>query len=97
METISDSITVIEKELIYTMHFPKQEVLIDAKQIKERIREAQKAVKLDDSSQEEIKIVFEDTEGLKMVKSALWGVTDRFLMLKRGMTVPLHRIHEIII
>jgi len=97
MDTISDTITTVEKELIYTMHFPKQEVLFDPNQIEQRAQEAQKAVKLSDSFEDKVKIVFEDTEGIKMVKTALWGVTDRYLMLKRGMTVPLHRIHEIII
>lgn len=97
MEITSTPFTIVEKELIEKMHFPQQEVLTDLDLIKDRNLDAQKAMKLGNSFKDKIKIVFEDHEGVKMVVTTIWGVTEKYVMLKRGMTIPLHRIHQIII
>lgn len=44
-----------------------------------------------------MKVIFEDAEGIKMVETTVWGVTDKRLLLKRGIMIPLNRVHEIII
>ena len=97
MNILPDLITTIEKELLDTLNFPQEEVLMDTEQINHRKYEAQRATKLGNSFNDKVKIIFEDAEGLKMVETTVWGVTENYLMLKRGMAIPLHRIHEIII
>jgi hypothetical protein len=97
MNTLADTITIIEKELLETIHFPHEEVLSDAVLIQFRKYEAQRAMKLGNTYKDKVKIVFEDTEGLKMVETTVWGMTDNDLIFKRGMMMPLHRVHEIII
>ena len=97
MNAIPDDITTIEKELLDTIRFPQQEVLSDAEKIKLRKYDAQRAMKLGNLYNDKVKIVFEDVEGKKMVVTTVWGMTDNYLIFKRGMTLPLHRIHEIII
>jgi len=92
-----DTITTVQKELLDTIHFPKQEVLSDIEQIKQRIDSAKRAMLLGNSTDNhKVKIIFEDTEGMKMIETTVWGVTDKYLLLKRGMSLPLHRIHEIL-
>ena len=98
MNAIPDEITTIQKELIDMLHFPNKEVLSGAEKIKRRKDEAKRAMMLgNSSSNHKVKIVFEDTTGKKMVETTVWGVTDRYMLLKKGMTIPLNRIHEIII
>lgn len=97
MPATPDAITTIEKELIDALHFPQEEVLLDEKRIEQRKYDAQRAMKLGNLYNDKVKIVFEDTENMKMVETTLWGMTDRYLIFKRGMMLPLHRIHEIII
>jgi hypothetical protein len=97
MNTIADTITVIQKELLETIHFPHEEVLSDAVLIQFRKYEAQRAMKLGNTYKDKVKVVFEDTEGIKMIETTVWGMTDNDLIFKRGMMVPLNRIHEIII
>ena len=68
MNTLADTINIVEKELLETMHFPQQEVLSDIVLIQYRRYEAQRAMKLGNSFKDKVKIVFEDTEGMKMVE-----------------------------
>jgi hypothetical protein len=97
MNTKPDSVTLIEKELLDTIHFPHEEVLLDAERIQLRKYNSQRAMKLGNLYNDKVKIVFEDTEGIKMIETTVWGMTEKYLIFKRGMTLPLHCIHEIII
>jgi hypothetical protein len=66
----ASNITTIEKELLDMLHFPKQEVLSGAEKIKLRKDEAKRAMMLgNSSSNHKVKIVFEDTVGMKMVET----------------------------
>jgi len=89
--------TITEQELLHKVNFPIKEVLKNLEQINDRKQIAQRARKLGSLSNERVKIIFEDVEGRKMVETTIWGLTDRYLMLKKGMSLPLHRVHEIII
>jgi hypothetical protein len=97
MNITPDSATLIEKEMLDSIHFPHEEVLVDVEEIKQRKYNAQRAMKLGNLYNDKVKIIFIDTEGPKMVETTVWGMTDNYLIFKRGMTLPLHRIHEIII
>jgi len=98
MNTIPDTVTTIEKELLEITHFPKNEVLKDPQEIKNRKDQAKRAMMLGNSaSNTKVKIIFEDTISKKMVETTVWGVTDRYILLKRGMTLPIHCVYKIII
>ncbi|MGP8214538.1 MAG: hypothetical protein ACLQQ4_03135 [Bacteroidia bacterium] len=92
-----DSVISIEKETIEKLHFPEEEVLLTGEQINGRLYEAERAAKLGNYFKDKVKIIFEDNEGMKMVETTIWGVTDRKLLLKRGISLPLYRVHDIII
>jgi hypothetical protein len=97
MNKTLDLIVEIEKESIEKISFPDQEVLLTQEQINHRQYEAQRAMKLGNYFKDKVKVIFEDTEGIKMVETTVWGVTDKRLLLKRGIMIPLNRVHEIII
>lgn len=98
MNTSTAPIRSVNKELIDAMHFPKQEVLKSPEHIKQRQNDAKRAMMLGNGpTKNKVKIVFEDVEGKKAVETTVWGLTDRYILLKRGMSLPLYRIHEIII
>jgi hypothetical protein len=97
MNTPVNTIPIIEKELLDILKFPQQDVLSDTEKIEHRKYEARRATKLGNSFKDKVKIVFEDIEGKKMVETTVWGISDRYLMLKRGLILPLYRVHEIII
>jgi hypothetical protein len=97
MSKVLDSVTLIEKEEIEKSHFPDQEVLLTQEDINHRQYEAERAMKLGNYFKDKVQIVFEDMEGIKKVETTIWGITDKRLLLKRGLMIPLHRVHEIII
>lgn len=85
----------IEKENIRGLKFPEHDVLTSKDAIKIRNSHLERALKLGNLEHNKIKIVFEDSEGLKQVETTVWGVTDKRVILKQGILIPIHRIHEI--
>ena len=77
------------------LRFPNEEVLLSADAIKARKMELEKALKLGNIEHGKIRIIFEDNAGLKQVETTIWGVTDKRIILKQGLVIPIHRIHEI--
>jgi hypothetical protein len=97
MSKALDTIVLVEKETIAGLKFPEEEVLLGQEQINNRQYEAERAMKLGNYFKDKVKIIFEDMEGMKMVETTIWGVIDKRLLLKRGLVLPLYRVHEIII
>ncbi|MDP1746653.1 MAG: hypothetical protein Q8L90_13840 [Bacteroidota bacterium] len=85
----------IEKENIHGLKFPANDVLTSSDEIKIRYSNLERALKLGNLEHNKIKIVFEDADGLKQVETTVWGVTDKRVILKNGVLIPIHRIHEI--
>ncbi|MFT6843242.1 MAG: hypothetical protein ACJASR_002017 [Psychroserpens sp.] len=87
--------TLIEKETIPSLSFPK-EPIIRSKDERSLLRK-----KINDSSvlgnihHNKIKIVFEDSEGLKEVRTTIWAAGEDFIVLKKGISIPVHRIIDI--
>ncbi|MBK7667813.1 MAG: hypothetical protein IPJ32_11020 [Sphingobacteriaceae bacterium] len=77
------------------MKFPNTEVLGDAEKINERNADLNRALSLGNLEQTKIKIYFEDDTSCKMVETTVWGVTDKRLILKQGVVIPINRVHYI--
>ena len=86
---------MIEKEKIESLKFPAQEVLVDKEQIKERESELNRALTLGNLEHTKIKIYFEDDQSRKLVETTVWGVTDKRVILKQGVVIPINRVHKI--
>ncbi len=85
----------IEKEDIPTLKFPDKEVLMDNELIKERAAELNRALLLGNLEHIKIKIYFEDDNARKVVETTVWGVTDKRVILKKDIVIPIKRIHQI--
>jgi uncharacterized protein (UPF0248 family) len=85
----------IEKEQVPRLRFPNEEVLKSKDQMKQRLHDLQRAMTLGNLEHAKIRIVFEDSEGLKQTETTVWGVTDKRIILKQGVVIPIHRIHEV--
>ncbi len=86
----------VEKEMISELKFPENEVLSSADAIKIRTASLERAMKLGNLEHNKIKIIFEDSEGVKQVETTVWGVTDKRVILKQGVVIPINRVHEVI-
>lgn len=85
----------IEKELISNCRFPSAEVLTNPAEIAERQLNLQTALSLGNLEHGKIKIYFEDDSSCKVVETTVWGVTNDQVILKRGVIIPVNRIHSV--
>lgn len=86
---------LVEKEMISSLTFPKEEVLKDADKQKELKAALDKAMKLGNAYKGKVKIVFEDSEDVKAVETTIWGITDKNILLKQTTIIPIRRVIEI--
>jgi len=86
---------LIEKEKIEGLRFPSEEVLLDVEKISDRELSLKRALTLGNLEHSKTKIYFEDTTGCKVVETTVWGVTDKRIILKHGVVIPINRVHDI--
>lgn len=92
---VATEFQTIEKELIENLKFPSTEVLSSTDQINERQAELNRALTLGNREHTKIKIYFEDDTSCKVVETTVWGVTDKRVILKQGVVIPIHRVHSV--
>jgi hypothetical protein len=92
---MTEEFTIIEKEDIGSLVFPATDVLDDDNEIKTRISEINRALSLGNLEHSKIKIFFEDNESKKIVNTTVWAVTDKNVILKQGVMIPIHRIYKL--
>ena len=86
------TITLIEKEEIKNLSFPKEEVLKSDKEIEDREINLKRALSLGNLEHGKVKILFSDSEGEKEVHTTVWGLTRNDVILKVSTIIPLNRI-----
>ncbi|GEL11598.1 hypothetical protein SAMN05192550_2690 [Flavobacterium glycines] len=92
---MTEEFTIIEKEDIASLKFPTTDVLDDDNEVKTRISEINRALSLGNLEHSKIKIFFEDNESKKIVNTTVWAVTDKNVVLKQGVMIPIHRIYKL--
>ena len=85
---------IIEKEAIENLHFPEMDVLEDKEAINQRNSDLDRALSLGNLEHSKIKIYFEDDYSKKVVETTIWGVTDKRVILKKGVVIPINRIYK---
>jgi len=95
-ELMNNIPTLIEKEEIPNLTFcsPCTQSLNseELKAVKAKLKSSQILGNIHHSK---VKIVFEDTEGLKEVRTTIWSTDDDFIVLKKGVFIPLNRVVSI--
>lgn len=86
---------LIEKENISALHFPSHDVLVDDTAKKLRASSLQRAILLGNNQKRKVKITFEDDINIKKVETTIWAVTEKNILLKGGVFIPISRIHNI--
>lgn len=92
---VTTDFEIIEKEMIENLRFPSTEVLGDISKINERTGDLERALSLGNLEHSKIKIFFEDDLSCKVVETTVWAVTDKRVILKQGVGIPINRIHSL--
>ncbi len=91
---MSTNFESIEKESIKSLKFPGADVLNDRDAIRQRNSELSRAQALGNLERSKTKIFFEDNSSKKVVETTVWAVTDKRVVLKNGIGIPINRIYR---
>lgn len=86
---------LIEKEAIANLHFPDEDVLKTKEEKTFRTADLNTAMSLGNLEHSKIRIYFEDDTSPKVVDTTVWGVTDKRVILKQSIVIPINRIVRI--
>ncbi|WP_297335663.1 hypothetical protein [Algoriphagus sp.] len=86
----------IDKENISTLRFGLKEVLQSPEEIKMRLFELERSQTLGNLLQTKVRITFQSfDEQIYEVYTTVWAVGNQFVLLKGGITIPIHSIIQI--
>ena len=84
----------IDKECITTLVFPPSDVLNKHEAIQQRIAELKNALSFGNLDYFKTKIYFEDNKSKKVVETSVCGVTNKRVLINRGVGIPINRIYR---
>ena len=93
---ITQTPTIVEKEMISSLKFPSEDVERSKDQTKILFHKLSRSMVLGNIHRTKMKIIFEDSEGRKEVRTTIWAVGDKNIVLKKGVIIPINRVVDII-
>jgi uncharacterized protein (UPF0248 family) len=94
MENIATPI-LIQKESIINLKFPAEKIERTQEEEKQLLDKLHRATTLGNIDQQKARIYFKDNEGLKFVETTIWATGEKNIVLKQGITIPIHRIVDV--
>jgi hypothetical protein len=94
---MAPEITIIPKERIPMLRFPRQAIALPDEQRRDLTAMLHQATRLGNGEHGKCRIVFEDDEGRKAVETTVWTFDQDNIVLKYGMSIPLGRVVSITI
>ncbi|CAN5373683.1 hypothetical protein BH23BAC1_BH23BAC1_12440 [soil metagenome] len=88
-----ETITVIPKEQLKDLNFFKSDVLNDVSMRQKRRLNLNRAMLLGNLEHNKVKINFLTEDGtLHQVETTIWGLTQNFILLKGGVSIPIRSV-----
>lgn len=84
-------VEVIEKEEVINYHFAP----VDIKNTKVTKEKLERAVRLGNEFKSKTFITFQAVEGPKRIETTVWTLTDEFIQIKGGVSIPLKSLIDI--
>ena len=91
------STVVVEKEAIPSLNFPSEPIDKSNQQVQALKKKLKRSMILGNVHRTKMRIIFEDIEGVKEVQTTIWAVGDKNIVLKKGVTIPIHRLIDVIL
>ena len=85
----------IEKESISRLTFLDEEVLTTNFERNIRARNLFRAMLLGNTYKIKAKITFSSNDGINQVYTTIWATTEKYVILKRGVVIPINSILDI--
>jgi hypothetical protein len=87
--------TFISKEEIPKLKIPNREVLSTPEEIQARKSDLENAMRLGNNDHNKVKLIFQTEEGVMMVETTVWEVTQNYVLLKSNTHLPIRSIYRI--
>jgi len=94
---MTPDIELVLKEDLGSMNFLSEDVLTTAEERRVRLANLEKAVILGNGYKGKVRVIFETTDGVKAVETTVWQAAEDTILLKGGVTIPIHCIREVMI
>ena len=86
------NIITVDKENVPFLNFPKEDVLDKKQERNQRCTNLFKAMRLGNLERQKVSILFKDDTGMKRVVTTIWGVTNKRVILKKAINLPINRV-----
>lgn len=81
------------KEFLYLLKFSKEDVIDTETEKRQRCFQLMRAMKLGNLFKNKVTISFKDAQQRIMkINTTIWGVTQQFVILKKGVYIPISSI-----
>jgi uncharacterized protein (UPF0248 family) len=89
-------VMTVPKENVGQMKFYKEDVLKEMSSRKIRMYDLEKALSLGNLYRQKVTIVYALRNGdLQQVQTTVWSVGEQYVILKGGITIPVHSILKV--
>jgi hypothetical protein len=92
---MNSEFVLVEKEEVARLKFPKSDVLQTEKDQQSLQAELDRALALGNLEHHKVKIYFEDDKKKRVVHTTIWTLTDKAIVLKQNVIIPLNRIFKL--
>ena len=89
---MESTVALVEKEDVSSLIFPSTPVQLTEAEHKILLSQLERANTLGNIEHHKVHIYFEDSVGLKRVHTTVWAFTDKSVLLKKNVQIPIHRI-----
>jgi hypothetical protein len=86
---------VLKKELVPSLTFPQQDVLIDFDSKRNRFFDLMRAMRLGNLFKQKVKLYFMDFMKRFCVETTVWHANTQHVTLKGGAVIPVNRIFKV--
>ncbi len=94
-QTMESEFSLVEKEDVAQLKFPSKDVLRSESDKKKLRNDLDKAISLGNLEHHKVKIYFEDDKKKRLVHTTVWALTDKAVVLKQNVIIPMHRIYKL--
>jgi hypothetical protein len=94
----TNTLVKIDKYNLDQVTYAKREVLEDQEEREDRLREIQRGMRLGNTHKLHSRIIFETEDGeIIETEATIWAVTEKRVMLKNDLSIPIRCIYSVIL
>jgi hypothetical protein len=89
-----NTITINLEEVI-SLHFPTDDVFFSKEEQQNRLKQVEGLMTTENVMEQPMKIMFQDIEGMKCICTTICGLSEKEVVLKNKVRIPMQRILKI--